>query len=66
MNIVSFLFFIFASLLIFGLVLMAGGILIVFWFQKKHEYFMKTMEYQVSNCYGLTANVIRKKPDKDG
>ena len=61
MNIV---FFIFASLLIFGLVLLAGGTLIGYWFQKKHEYFMKTMEYQVQKCYGLASNLIGKKPDK--
>ena len=63
MNIV---FFIFASLLIFGLVLLAGGTLIGYWFQKKYEYFKKSAEYQVSNYVGLASNLIGKKPDKYG
>ena len=61
----NIIFFIFASLLIFGLVLLAGGTLIGYWFQKKREYFVKTMK-DLLNYAELAANLIDKKPDKDG
>ena len=65
MNIINFLF---ASLLIFGLVLLAGGTLIGYWFQKKQDFERKrftekwnAFKNSLENC----ANTPVDEPRKD-